>query len=205
MAADILSVRADRVPVGRDQKQHLEITRDIAAAFNQVFAEAGRQPLLKVPEAMILPEVAVVPGTDGQKMSKSYGNTLDIFAPEAELKKRVMSLVTDSTPVAEPKPTSGSALYSLLELLTPAAEWPDTRRAFTEGGIGYGELKKRLLERLLAAFGPARERRAELERRPGDVEEVLRDGSERAREVISAVMADCRRSCGVGGRPGARR
>ena len=209
MAADILIVRSDRVPVGKDQQQHLEIARDIAAAFNQTFglalAGGGREPVLKLPEAMILPEVAVVPGTDGQKMSKSYGNTLDIFAPEAELKKRVMSLVTDSTPVAEPKPTAGNALYALLELLTPAREWPATERCFSAGGTGYGELKQRLLERLLATFGPARERRAELERRPQDVEEVLRAGSERARAVISQVMADCRRACGVGGGPGGRR
>ena len=103
MAADILIVRSDRVPVGKDQKQHLEITRDIATAFN----EAYREPVLKLPEALILPEVALVPGIDGQKMSKSYGNTLDIFAPEKELRKRVMSVVTDSTPVEAPKPTDG--------------------------------------------------------------------------------------------------
>ncbi len=194
MAADILIVRADRVPVGRDQKQHLEMTRDIAAAFNATFAGE----LLKVPEELILPEVAVIPGIDGQKMSKSYGNTLEIFAPEAELKKRVMSIVTDSTPVADPKPTRGNTLYAMLKVFTPADEWPDTKRMFTEGGTGYGEMKKRLLARVLETFGPARARREELERDRGYVEDVLRDGAERARVVISDVMADCRRACGLG-------
>jgi len=194
MAADILIVRSDRVPVGKDQKQHLEMTRDIAAAFNQAYNE----PVLKVPEEMILPEVAVVPGIDGQKMSKSYGNTLEIFAPEAELKKRVMSIVTDSTPVTEPKPTRGNTLYALLKLFTPPEEWPETRRCFTEGGTGYGELKKRLLGLLLDAFGEARRRRAELERDPGFVEKVLRDGHDRAMAVIGGVMADCHRVAGLG-------
>jgi tryptophanyl-tRNA synthetase len=194
MAADILIVRSDRVPVGKDQKQHLEMTRDIAAAFNQAYGE----PVLEVPEAMILPEVAVVPGIDGQKMSKSYGNTLEIFAPEAELKKRVMSIVTDSTPVDQPKPTRGNTLYALLKLFTPPEQWPDTRRCFTEGGTGYGELKKRLLGLLLDSFGEARRRRAELERDPGHVEQVLRDGHDRAMAVIERVLADCRRVAGLG-------
>ena len=145
MAADILIVHADRVPVGKDQKQHLEMTRDIAAAFNQVYGAE----VLKVPEELILPDVAVVPGIDGQKMSKSYGNTLEIFAPESELKKRVMSIVTDSTPVDEPKPTRGNTLYALVKLFTPADDWAGMRTWFTEGGTGYGELKKRLLGLLL--------------------------------------------------------
>jgi tryptophanyl-tRNA synthetase len=194
MAADILIVRSDRVPVGKDQKQHLEMTRDIAAAFNQAYGG----PVLEVPEAMILPEVAVVPGIDGQKMSKSYGNTLEIFAPEAELKKRVMSIVTDSTPVSEPKPTRGNTLYALLKLFTAPDQWPEARRCFTEGGTGYGELKKRLLGLLLERFRTARERRAELDRDPGFVEQVLRDGHDRAMVVIDRVMADCRRVAGLG-------
>jgi tryptophanyl-tRNA synthetase len=194
MAADILIVRADKVPVGKDQKQHLEMTRDIAAAFNQTYGEG----LLKVPEELILPEVAVVPGIDGQKMSKSYGNTLEIFAPEAELKKRVMSIVTDSTPVSEPKPTRGNTLYALLKLFTPAEQWPETKKLFTEGGTGYGEMKKRLLGLLLETFGQARTRREQLERDRGYVEEALRKGLERAGTVIGRVMTDCRRACGLG-------
>jgi len=194
MAADILIVRADRVPVGKDQKQHLEMTRDMAAAFNQTYGDE----LLRVPEELILPEVAVVPGVDGQKMSKSYGNTLEIFAPEGELKKRVMSIVTDSTPVAEPKPTRGNTLYALLKVFTPPGEWPETKMMFTEGGTGYGDIKKRLLARILETFGEARARREQLERDHGYVENVLRDGAGRAREVISRVMADCRKACGLG-------
>lgn len=194
MAADILIVRADKVPVGKDQKQHLEMTRDIAGAFNQTYG-AG---LLRIPEELILPEVAVVPGIDGQKMSKSYGNTIDIFAPENELRKRIMSIVTDSTPVSEPKPTRGNSLYALLKLFTPSEAWPDTRRKFTEGGTGYGELKKTLLGLVLERFGAARRRREELLRDPGYVQQVLRDGRERAMAVISEVMTDCRRAVGLG-------
>jgi tryptophanyl-tRNA synthetase len=194
MAADILIVRADAVPVGKDQKQHLEITRDAAIAFNHAYGE----PVLRLPEALILEETAVVPGTDGQKMSKSYGNTLDIFAPEAELKKRIMSLVTDATPVAEPKPT-GSTLFTLLKLTTPPAEWSATESKFTTGGTGYGELKKLLLARLLETFAPARAARVALERDPGFVEGVLRAGRERAAEAMVATMGDCRRVCGLGG------
>ena len=194
MAADILIVRADRVPVGKDQKQHLEMTRDIAAAFNQTYAGE----LLRIPEELILPDVAVVPGVDGQKMSKSYGNTLEIFAPENELKKRVMSIVTDSTPVAEPKPTRGNTLYALLKVFTPPEEWDETRKMFVEGGTGYGDIKKRLLARILETFGEARARRERLESDHGYVRKVLHDGAERAREVISKVMADCRRACGLG-------
>jgi tryptophanyl-tRNA synthetase len=193
MAADILIVRADKVPVGKDQKQHLEMTRDIAAAFNQTY---GRD-LLKVPDELILPDVAVVPGVDGQKMSKSYGNTLEIFAPENELKKRVMSIVTDSTPVADPKPTRGNTLYALLKLFTPAEEWQATKRLFTEGGTGYGDLKKRLLGLLLETFRDARSRREGLLRDRGYVENVLRDGRDRAKAVIDRVMTDCRHATGL--------
>ena len=150
-----------------------------------------------MPDELILPDVAVVPGVDGQKMSKSYGNTLEIFAPENELKKRVMSIVTDSTPVAEPKPTRGNTLYALLKLFTPADEWPATKRLFTDGGTGYGDLKKRLLGLLLEAFRDARARREELLRDRGHVEGVLRDGRDRAKAVIDQVMADCRRATGL--------
>jgi len=193
MAADILIVRADKVPVGKDQKQHLEMTRDIAAAFNQQYGA----PLLTVPEEYILPDVAVVPGIDGQKMSKSYGNTIEIFAPEPELRKRVMSIVTDSTPVDQPKPTRGNTLYTLLKLFTPAGEWPATKKCFTEGGTGYGELKKRLLGLILDTFREARSRREELLRDRAYVEAVLRDGRDRAKAVIDQVMAECRRACGL--------
>jgi len=193
MAADILIVRSDRVPVGKDQKQHLEVTRDIANAFNNAYGEQ----VLVTPEDMILPEVAVVPGLDGRKMSKSYGNTLELFAPENVIKKRIMSIVTDSTPVEEPKPTRGNTLYALLKLFTPAAEWAEAKKLFTVGGTGYGEIKKRLLGRYLETFREARQRYEELSRDPGYVEQVLRQGRERAGVVVAQVMADCRRVCGV--------
>jgi tryptophanyl-tRNA synthetase len=194
MAADILIVRADAVPVGKDQKQHLEITRDIAMTFNQEY----QKELLRLPEPMILPDVAVVPGLDGQKMSKSYGNTLEIFAPEGELKKKVMSMLTDSTPVADPKPREGP-LYELLQILAPVEERAAIDKAFVEGGVGYGDLKKRLLGYLLETFREARERRARIAADPGAVDRVLRDGREKASFVIAQVMADCRRAAGVGG------
>jgi len=193
MAADILIVHADQVPVGKDQKQHLEMTRDMATAFNQTYG-----PVLRLPEPMILPEVAVVPGLDGQKMSKSYGNTIEIFAPESELKKKIMSMATDSTPVAEPKPTDGSALYELLKLCTPAGEWAETERKFTEGGTGYGDLKKLLLARMLDTFSIARARRAKLENDQAYVKQILVQGRERAREVIGRVLGECRSVCGLG-------
>lgn len=193
MAADILIVRADRVPVGKDQKQHLEVTRDIANAFNHAYGE----PVLVSPEDMILPEVAVVPGLDGRKMSKSYGNTLELFAPENVVKKKIMSIVTDSTPVEEPKPTRGNTLYALMKLFTPAGDWPQARKMFTEGGTGYGEIKKRLLGLYLETFGESRRRYEELTRDQGYVDQVLGRGRERAAEVVDQVMADCRRVCGV--------
>ena len=195
MAADILIVRADAVPVGKDQKQHLEMTRDIAAAFNA--ERGGGREILKPPQPLILPEVAVVPGTDGQKMSKSYGNTLDLFAPEAELKKKIMSLVTDSTPVDQPKPQSG-ALFELLRAFAPPGEWEIVARRFSEGGTGYGELKKTLLGLFLDTFRSARRQRIELENDMGAVQNVLDRGRDRAAAVIATVMDDCRRACGLG-------
>jgi tryptophanyl-tRNA synthetase len=195
MAADVLIVRADRVPVGRDQKQHLEMTRDIAEAFNNTYGEQ----ILRLPEAVILPDAAVVPGIDGQKMSKSYGNAIELFAPEGEIRRSVMSIVTDSTPLGTPKPTRGSTLYSLLKLLTPEDEWPATRKLFSEGGHGYGEMKSRLLGLILDTFRTARLRREELLRDPGFVDSVLRSGGERARAVAGQVMAECRRVCGLAG------
>ena len=199
MAADILIYNPDIVPVGQDQKQHLEMTRDIAGAFNHTY---GRE-VFKLPEPMILEEVAVVPGTDGRKMSKSYGNTLRMFGPEAELRKAVMGIVTDSTPVEEPKDTA-TALFQLWSLFATPAEREVLFARAKAGGLGYGEVKKDLLARVWGYFAPLRERRAELARHPGDVEDVLADGVRRARALARPVLDAARDAAGLGVGPADR-
>ena len=193
MAADILIVRSNLVPVGRDQKQHLEVTRDIAASFHATY---GRE-VFTLPEPLIRDEVAVVPGLDGQKMSKSYGNTVDLFGPEKEIRKRIMSITTDSTPVEAPKPKEGSALYGLLTLLAPADERAWVEAAFDEGGTGYGDMKKRLFAYYMATFGEARRRYEELRKHPGDVEAVLAAGAEKARAIAVPLMDEVRAAVGI--------
>jgi len=193
MAADILIVRSNLVPVGRDQKQHLEVTRDIAASFHATYGVE----VFTLPEPLIRDDVAVVPGLDGQKMSKSYGNTIDIFGPEKPIRKRIMSLVTDSTPVEEPKPKQGSALYQLLKIFAPAEDRAWVERAFDEGGVGYGDMKKRLFEYFLGTFGEARARYDELMGDQAEVERILRAGADRARETVSPLMDDVRRAVGI--------
>jgi tryptophanyl-tRNA synthetase len=193
MAADILIVRSDLVPVGRDQKQHLEVTRDIAASFHATY---GKE-VFTLPKPLIQDEVAVVPGIDGQKMSKSYGNTIDIFGPEKPIRKRIMSLVTDSTPVEDPKPKEGSALYKLLKIFAPAEDRSWVERAFAEGGVGYGDMKKKLFEYFLATFGDARARYDELMADPAEVDRILHAGAERARETALPLMDDVRKAVGI--------
>ncbi len=193
MAADILIHRADVVPVGEDNKQHVEMARDIAIKFNNAYGE-----VLTIPDAYILSEVAVVPGTDGRKMSKAYENTIEMFAPDKRLRKQVMGVVTDSTPVEDPKDPDTSNLYLLWKLFAKADEAAEMAERFRAGGLGYGEVKKDLLARVLEYFGPARERRAELARDPASVEDVLRDGARRARETALALVEDCREAAGLG-------
>ncbi len=193
MAADILIVRSDLVPVGKDQKQHLEVTRDIVASFHATY---GKE-VFTLPKPMIQDEVAVVPGIDGQKMSKSYGNTIDIFGPEKPIRKKIMSLVTDSTPVEDPKPTEGSALYQLLKIFAPVDERAWVETAFAEGGVGYGDMKKKLFEYFLATFGEARARYDELVADPAEIERILRAGAEKARETAAPLMDDVRRAVGI--------
>ncbi len=192
-AADILLYRSDLVPVGQDQKQHIEMCRDIAARFNNVYGE----DLLVLPEPYIPEEVATVPGTDGRKMSKSYGNTIPMFGSQKEIKKAVMGIVTDSTPVEEPKDTDAPLfkLWSLFATQTERAELGARARA---GGLGYGEVKKDLLARLLEHFGPMRERREQLAKRPDEVEDVLADGVRRAREIGRPVLEAAREASGLG-------
>jgi tryptophanyl-tRNA synthetase len=193
MAADILIYNADIVPVGQDQKQHLEMTRDIAGSFNHAY---GRE-VFKLPEPMILEDVAVVPGVDGRKMSKSYDNTIRMFAPEREIKKAVMAIVTDSTPVEQPKDVT-TALFQLWSLFATAAERDALFARAKAGGLGYGEVKKDLLARLLEHFAPLRARREEWARRADDVEDVLARGAARARELARPILAEARDAAGLG-------
>jgi tryptophanyl-tRNA synthetase len=191
MAADILIYDSDIVPVGQDQKQHLEMTRDMAQRFNLTYgAEA-----LKLPEPYILDDVAVVPGTDGQKMSKSYGNAISMFLAEKKIKKAVMSIKTDTTPVEDPKDpkTVVFQLWNLFADETERAEMVDRAKA---GGLGYGSVKEDLLARLLEYFAPMRARREDYAKRPDDVEDVLRQGGARARELATPVLARCRKAAG---------
>ena len=195
MAADILQFRSELVPVGQDQKQHLEMARDIAQRFNNAYGEG----LLVLPEPFIPEEVAVVPGTDGRKMSKSYGNAITMFADEKDIKKAVMGIVTDSTPVEAPKDVT-TALFKLWALFATQAERDAMFERARAGGVGYGEVKKDLLARLLAYFAPMRARRAELAARPERVDEILAEGARRARAIGKPVLEACREASGLGAR-----
>ncbi|MFZ9919954.1 MAG: tryptophan--tRNA ligase [Terrimicrobiaceae bacterium] len=193
MAADILIYDSDIVPVGRDQKQHLEVTRDIAIKMNETFGE-----VFKLPEPAIQESTAVVPGLDGAKMSKSYHNTIDLFAPEAALRKKIMGIKTDSTPVEAPKPVEGSVILALHKLVASEADHRAMENDFLNGGVGYGDLKKRLFAAVWEYFTPFRARRAELEADPGHVEKILADGAEKAAAVADGVMRRVRGAVGIG-------
>jgi len=197
MAADILAYRSDVVPVGRDQVQHLEMARDMADAFHAAY----RCDIFTRPKARLAERAEVVPGTDGQKMSKSYGNTIDIFAAGKELKSAVMGIKTDSRGVDEPKDPEGNTVWQLYRLVAEPAQADEMARALARGGYGYGEAKKALLAALEARFGPARERRAALAADPGYVESVLADGGLRARAVAREVLAAAREAVGMAGGP----
>lgn len=192
MAADILIYDSDVVPVGKDQKQHLEVTRDIAIKMNETFGE-----LFKLPEPRIQAATEVVPGIDGQKMSKSYGNTIDIFGDEKETRKRVMSIVTDSTAVEAPKDAKASTIFQLYSLVASKAEIDAMREAFKQGGIGYGEFKKQLFEKLWEHFAPMRKRREEILADPGYIDTVLARGARRANEIAGQVMTRVRTATGL--------
>ncbi|HNX52392.1 MAG TPA: tryptophan--tRNA ligase [Pontiellaceae bacterium] len=192
MAADILSVQSTVVPVGRDQKQHVEVTRDIAVKFNNQFGE-----VFTIPEPSIRDSVAVVPGIDGQKMSKSYGNTLEIFGDPAALKKRVMQIVTDSTPLEEPKNPDTCNAFKLYQLFASDAEAADLAARYRAGGFGYGTAKKELLAKINEHFAPMREKRAELEKNPDFVNDVLKKGAERARAETRKTLQAARKAVGL--------
>ncbi|HVA47914.1 MAG TPA: tryptophan--tRNA ligase [Pirellulales bacterium] len=192
MAADILIYDADVVPVGEDQVQHIEVCRDVAASFNHHFGET-----FVLPKAKVLPAAAKVPGTDGEKMSKSYNNTLELFEEPKGLRKKIMRIVTDSRPMEEPKEPEGDHLYQLYSLFASDAEREEMAALYRRGGFGYGQVKQALAdvaERFLA--GP-RQRRAELAARPDDVRAILADGAARARRKAAQVLLRAQRACGV--------
>ena len=192
MAADILQVQATTVPVGRDQKQHVEVTRDIALKFNLQFGE-----VFTIPEPVIREDVAVVPGVDGQKMSKSYKNTIEIFGTEKDTKARVMRVVTDSTPLEQPKDPSTCNVMALYKLFAKQEEMSDMESKYRAGGFGYGTAKKALFETVWTFFEPYRIRRAELEKNPDYIDSILREGAERARVEAQKTLTAARRAVGL--------
>jgi tryptophanyl-tRNA synthetase len=193
MAADILIYDSNIVPVGRDQKQHVEVTRDIAIKFNQQYGDT-----FVIPEPQIRESVAVVPGIDGQKMSKSYGNTIEIFGDEKAMRKKIMSLVMDSRPITDPKPDADQNIaVQLLKLVAPAEVVTDIENRLRAGGYGYGDLKKALFEHYWNHFADARRKRAELAANRDHVEAVLLDGATRAKKIADAVLKRARRASGL--------
>ena len=192
MAADILIYDSDAVPVGKDQKQHIEITRDLGVKVNETFGQ-----VFKLPEPRINPDTQVVPGLDGQKMSKSYGNNIDIFGDEKETRKRVMSIVTDSTPVEAPKDPERSTIIQLYSLFASKDELADMRERFKKGGTGYGDFKKELFEKLWEYFSPMRKRREEILRDKSYIDKVLARGAKRANGIADQVMERVRTAVGL--------
>jgi len=192
-AADILAYHSDIVPVGADQKQHIEVTRDIAMRFNNAYGE-----VFTIPRDHIIASVAVVPGIDGQKMSKSYGNTIEMFEPEDAIKKKVMKIVTDSTPVEESKDPDKCNVFALLKLVAGPEELAGWRDRYRKGGMGYGEAKKRLAELIIEFFNPFRRKRTELENEPDYVRKILADGAAKAKAVAAKTLAHARKVVGLG-------
>ena len=192
MAADILLYKPDAVPVGKDQKQHLEIARDLAQKFNHIFGET-----FPLPEPIISEETAVIPGIDGQKMSKSYGNTINIFGTEKQLKKQIMSIVTDSTPVEDPKKPEGNTIYELYKLFANAEEVAQLAADFRAGGMGYGEAKKRLFEKANAFLSPFREKREALLKNSKKLEEILENGAKKANAMAEKTLEEVYKKVGL--------
>lgn len=193
MAADILLYDSDVVPVGADQIQHIEVTRDIAGRFNQTYNVEA----LKLPNAHVVESTAKVVGLDGEKMSKSYGNTIEMFEPDKKLRKRIMSIKTDSTPVEEPKNPETCSVFTLFKLFANEEQQAALAAKYRAGGMGYGEAKQALYDAAMAYFADARARRAELEKSPDTVEDVLREGARKAREVGRQVLDRVRSACGL--------
>jgi tryptophanyl-tRNA synthetase len=194
MAADILIYDSDIVPVGRDQKQHIEVTRDVAAKLNNTYGE-----VLKIPKAWIKESTAVVPGIDDEKkkMSKSYNNYIGVFEEEKALRKKIMGIKTDSTPVEEPKNPDGNLIVTIYKLMAGEEQVATLEADFRRGGTGYGDFKKRLFETMWDYFAPMRAKRAELEASPDYVHDVLRRGAEKARGIAQQTMDRVRKATGL--------
>ncbi len=192
MAADILIMQTDLVPVGKDQKQHLEVTRDLAIKFNNAYGEC-----FKIPDAYIPDTVATIPGTDGQKMSKSYNNTIQLFEDLKSIKKKIMGIVTDSTPMEEPKEPEGNSIYELYKLFATSEETAQMAANFRGGNYGYGHAKKALFEIYQRVFEPFRAKREELAKDPAFVEDILKTGAARARIEAAKTMDKVRAAVGL--------
>ncbi len=192
MAADILAYDSDVVPVGDDQVQHLEVTRDLAASFNHHFGQT-----FVLPKAKVMPAAARVPGTDGAKMSKSYGNTLEVFEDPKSLRKKIMRIVTDSRPMEEPKEPETDHLFQLYSLFASDDDRESMAALYRRGGFGYGEIKKALADVAVDYFAAARARREELAAQPDRARQILADGAARARAKAAEVLDRARRACGL--------
>ena len=192
MAADILLFQSNFVPTGKDQKQHLEITRDIAIKFNNTYGE-----VFTIPEPHIPKEFEVIPGIDGQKMSKSYGNTLNMFDDEKVLKKNIMKIVTDSTPVEEPKDPDKCTVFTLYKLFADKTQIEQMRNRYLQGGMGYGDAKKELFELILNYFAPYRKKREELAASPAEVANILKKGALKARESAYKTLDKVKQVVGL--------
>jgi tryptophanyl-tRNA synthetase len=194
MAADILAYDSDTVPVGQDQVQHIEVARDLAGSFNHEFGDVFVMPKEKVLDAS-----AKVPGIDGQKMSKSYDNTLLVFEDAKAQRKRIMRIVTDSRPMDQPKEPAGDVLYDLFSLVAPDADCEQMAALYRRGGFGYGEIKKALADAAEKFFAEPRARRAELAAKPDYVRQVLADGAAKARKKAAEVLKRVQDACGIAG------
>ena len=192
MAADILLYGSNLVPVGKDQKQHVEVTRDIAQKFNFTYGETFVIPEVEIPQ-----DVAKVPGVDGEKMSKSYGNTIPIFETEKKLRKRIMSIKTDTTPVEEPKDPDNSILFDIYSLFLDDNERQELRDRFLTPGLMYGHVKQELFERVWEYFASYREKRQEYAENPDLVREILKQGADKARAIGSEYLDKARRNVGL--------
>jgi len=197
MAADILAYDSDIVPVGSDQVQHIEVTRDVAQKFNHQYGD-----VFVLPAPRVLDESAKVPGTDGEKMSKSYGNTIELFEPEKKLRKKIMSIKTDSTPVEAPKDPDACHLFTLYKLFATAEQQAALAARYRAGGMGYGEAKQALFEIAMDHFAAARAKREQLVADPGEVARILSDGAARARAKAVEVLDRARQACGLRDRKG---